>query len=278
MERVDSKSALAHVRALWTAAMVAVLLVSTPVSAASVQCGAPTCTSNFSILDSTTGAEIGGGQLAYSAATGAISLDRLHNVRGGGLLDSAGGLKWDLGGGSSISVGSLNGNAADPTLNFSLSASSGATERTFLLDFVLPIASSGSFQASSFATYTLTAKTAAGAQLTPLSANLIVAREVDSSVGGLAPLDKGVDAGPALLLFALGSLHTTSSASNALTGDLRYDSMLVQVGFTLSPNAELALSGIVYQEPLVVPLPGALCLLLSGLAGFGVFSRRSRAG
>jgi len=148
-----------------------------------------------------------------------------------------------------------------------------------LLAFGLPLTSNGSFQAHSFATYTLTATTEAGALLTPLTSNLVVAREIDSSVNGLVPLDKGVDVGSAaLLLFGLGSLHTRSSASSLLTGDFRYDSMSVQVGFLLSPNAELALSGIVYQEPLVVPLPGTLPLLLSALVGFGVLSRRLHAG
>jgi len=247
---------------------------ATAVTETIVQCGAATCAQNFSIFLDGSGTELGGGQLVYDAATGAIALDTVDNVRGGGMA-SGGGLLWMLGDGATVGVGSLGGNA-DPILTFGVSATTNAAGHTFSFAFDLPIALSGPIAANSKVSYSLTAGTNAGAQVTPLNGHVVVAQEVDTSVGGIGVLNKGVDVG--LTFFFLGQDTQNSpvyTASSTLTGNTAYDLMSVQVAFALSPNSSVGMSGFVNQ--VVVPLPAAFPLLLSGVAGFGWLARRRRA-
>lgn len=100
----------------------------------------------------------------------------------------------DLSDGSFVAVNGLSGNI-DPILGFSLSAGTGAAGKTFSFAFSMPIALSGPIDANSSVSYSLTSLSSAGAQITPLIGSLVVAQEVDTSIGGLAPLNKGVDVG-----------------------------------------------------------------------------------
>jgi len=278
MSDVGTEGSKARVRG-WSCALAAAasLLAAAPVSATVVQCGgAATCAASFSIFVDQSQDEVGGGQIIYDAVTGAMTLDTMNNVRGGGMMDDRGGLMWDLGDGAMVSVANMWGNA-DPILGFGLGASTGATGRTFAFAFDLPIALTGQIVANSKVGYTLTSTTAAGAQITALGGAVVKAFEVDTTVGGLGSLPKGVDVGGTF--FFLGGPDTQASpiysAANVLTGDLAYDLMAVQIGFGLSANSSVGLSGFVQQ--LNVPLPAALPLLLSGIAAFGALSRRRRA-
>ncbi len=264
---------------LVTSVLFAVLMVSTPVNAATiVQCGAAQCSSSFSIFVDGSTDEVGGGQIWYDAETGDILLDVESNVRGGGFVNqNTGGLMWDLGDGSNIQVNSVFGNA-DPILGFSLGATTGAVSRTFSFAFDLPIAISGPIDSSSSVSYSLTSLTDAGAQIAPLIGdNVVIAQDVDTDIGGLPPLDKGVNVGDAF--FFVGGPQTQNSpvytASDSITGSLDYDLMSVVVAFSLSANSAVGLSGFVQQEE-VVPVPAALPLLLSGLIGLGFISRRRK--
>jgi len=184
----------------------------------------------------------------------------------------------DLGGGASVSLGGLFGNA-DPILAFSLSAGTGATGNTFEFNFNLPIALAGTINASSSVSYSLTSLTAAGAQISPLSGNVVVAEEVDTTPGGLLALNKGVDVGNTFF-FSVGPATQASSvftASNVFTGDLQYDLMRVNVAFALTPHSQAGISGFVQQveAPAPVPLPAAFWLFGSGMAGLiGMAKRR----
>jgi hypothetical protein len=247
-----------------------------PAGATVVQCGgADTCSQSFSITLDQSGEELGGGQLIYDAETGAIALDT-SNVRGGGMVNAGGGLTWMLGDGSTVDVGSLGGNA-DPILSFGVSAHTGAAGHTFSFAFDLPIALSGPLAASSKVSYSLTSETVAGAQVTPLLGNTVTAREVDTSVGGIGNLNKGVDVGATFFFFGIDTQNSpVYTASSTLVGNTAYDLMSVLIAFSLSPNASVGMSGFV-QQVAAVPLPAALPLLLSGLAGLGWISRRRRA-
>ena len=131
-----------------------------------------------------------------------LSVDNIE-VSAGSFADTAdGGLYLpgsapqmiNLGGGSFASINSISGDI-DPILGFSFKAGTGALGETFSFAFSLPIALSGAINANSSVSYSLTSLSANGAQITPLFGHLIVASEVDSAVGGLAPLNKGVDVG-----------------------------------------------------------------------------------
>jgi len=177
--------------------------------------------------------------------------------------------------GSSVSLNNFFGNA-DPIIGFSLGAGTGATGKTFAFNFSLPISLSGSINANSSVSYSLTSLTGAGAQITPLFGKLVVAQEVDTTVGGLAPLNKGVDVGNTFAV--LGGPLTGNSpvytAAHTFVGSTAYDLMSVTIAFSLSPNSNVGVSGFVQQEPAPVPLPAALPLLLSGLTGLIGFVRR----
>lgn len=182
--------------------------------------------------------------------------------------------RFDLGGGGFVSIDGLNGNA-DPILGFNASAGTGSAGNTFAFSFSLPIALSGPINANSSVSYSLTSLTSAGAQISPLSfGKVVVADEVDTSVGGLAALNKGVNVGDTFFFF--GGPQTQNSpvytASNTFNGNTAYDLMSVTVAFSLSANSNVGLSGFVQQTP--VPVPAALWLFGSGLLGLLGVARR----
>jgi len=168
---------------------------------------------------------------------------------------------------------SINGNV-DPILGFGIGASTGAVGNAFSITLTLPIALSGPITADSSISYTLTALSAAGAQLTPLFGKTLIAQELDTSIGGLAPLNKGVDAGDTF--FFVGGPATMNSpvytANNVFVGDLQYDLMSLTVAFSLSPDTTAGLSGFVQQIPVPEPSTG----LLFGL-GLVVLARRRQS-
>lgn len=176
--------------------------------------------------------------------------------------------------GSSIGVRGLNGNI-DPILGFSVSAGTGAVGRTFSFAFSMPIALDGTILANSSVSYSLTALGAAGAQLTPLFGSAVVAQEVDTTVGGLAPLNKGVDVG-AVFAVTGGPVTANSpvyTASNSFIGSFAYDLMSVTVSFALSPQSQVGVSGFVQQLP-AVPEPAMPALALLGLVVVAAAGRR----
>jgi hypothetical protein len=216
------------------------------------------CTWSLSI----DGRQRASGQYTYDAESGVITptaSGRFGNGQGG----------W--------AEMSLNGNA-DPILAFGVTAGTGAAGSTFSFTFNLPIALSGPIDALSSVSYSLTSSTAAGAQIAPFlpSGKIVNAFEVDTSIGGLPSLNKGVDVGTAFF-FTVGPATQNSAvqtASNALTGSLAYDLMSVTVAFSLSANSSVGLSGFVQQVPSQVPLPAGIWLLASALAGAGGMVRR----
>lgn len=225
------------------------------------ECGA-SCTWSVEV----DGVEVGGG--AYQAAEdGALSLGRPWNM--------------DLGGGAFVSLGGVNGNI-DPILGFNASAGTGALGKTFAFSFSLPIALSGPIVADSSVSYSLTALSAAGAQIAPLFGKIVIAQEVDTSVGGFDPLNKGVDVGEKFF-FTSGPQTQNSpvyTAFNSFTGDLAYDLMSVTIAFSLSPNSQVGLSGFVRQElaliPEEIPEPSTYLLLLAGIGLLVCVARRRR--
>jgi hypothetical protein len=251
------------------------LLSANTALASIVQCGASVCSSTFSIdFNGMTG--VGGGELLYDASTGDISLNLDPNsIVGNGAVTQMDTLMWMMPDGSTVSVNSLSGNA-DPVLGFSLGASTAGSGATFALNLNLPIALSGPIAASSSVSYSLTSTTSAGAQIAPLFGNVVTAQEVDTSVGGLGNLDKGVNVGDTFG-FTGGPLTQNSpvyTASNTFTGDLAYDLMSVTIAFSLSADSNVGISGFVSQTP--VPVPAAIWLFGSGLIGLvGVARRRA---
>ena len=265
-----------------TAASVAVLSAglfsTTQIQAGTiVQCGgAATCSSGFS-LDFNGTSNIGTGELVYHAITGDISLNTDLNTTTGNVSTLDGGLTWTMGDGSTISVGSLSGNA-DPILGFGLGASTTATGSTFGFTFNLPIALSGLINADSSVSYSLSSLSTAGAQITA-NGNIVTASEVDTSIGGLGFLNKGVDVGNTFGFLSPGGPLTQNSAvftaSNSFTGNLAYDLMEVKVDFALTANSTVGISGFVQQ--VVVPVPAAVWLFGSGLLGLVGIARRKKA-
>ena len=243
-----------------------------------VQCGTATCSSGFS-LDFNDASGVGTGELLYDAKTGDISLNTdLNSTTGDVSVTGGGGLMWTMGDGSTISVGSLFGNA-DPILGFGLGASTSSTGSTFGFTFNLPIALQGPINADSSVSYSLTSTTAAGAQIAPVvGSNIVSAFEVDTGVGGLPSLNKGVDVGNTFF-FDNGIAETQGSpvytASNSFTGDLAYNLMTVKVDFSLSANSTVGLSGFVQQ--IAVPIPATVWLFGSGLLGLVGIARRKKA-
>ena len=183
----------------------------------------------------------------------------------------------DLGDGVTLSFG-MSGNI-DPILGFSVSASTGSSGSTFGFTLNLPIALQGPIDANSSVSYTLTSTALEGAQIAPVVGdNIVSAFEVDTSIGGLPSLNKGVDVGD-VFFFTPGPDTQNSpvfTASNSFTGDLAYDLMTVKIDFSLSPNSNVGLSGFVQQ--LAVPIPATVWLFGSGLLGLvGVARRRKTA-
>jgi hypothetical protein len=229
---------------------------STPAFAGTIDCGpdGSLCAMTLSI----DGNVVGSGTYTIDPLTGDVSLAAPV---------------WGQANGGSVYVNSMNGNA-DPILGFSTSAGTGAGGNAFSITFTLPIALSGPINANSSVSYSLTGTTVAGAQIAPLFGNVVLAREVDTSIGGLPPLDKGVDVGNTFFC-APGPCNQNSpiyTASNAFVGNLAYDLMSVTVAFSLSPNSNVGVSGFVQQLP--VPEPGTLVMLSSGLLGLVAYGRR----
>ena len=244
-----------------------------------VQCGgAQVCSSEFTL--DFNGAQRGSGELLYDATSGAISLNTDTNSATGPVSNTPDGtgLMWTMPDGSTLRVGSLSGNA-DPILGFGLGASTPTGGSTFGFTFNLPIAMEGPINADSSVSYSLTSLTSAGAQIAPVvGSNIVSAFEVDTSIGGLPSLNKGVDTGATF--FFTGGPETQNSpvftASNQFTGDLAYDLMTVKVDFSLSADTTVGLSGFVQQ--VVVPIPPAVWLFGSGLLGIvGIARRRKKA-
>ncbi len=240
------------------------------------QCGEPVCAANFSIFFEGMPNEAGGGEFLYDATSGEITLNTdAESIRGNGMLTPSGTLMWTMGDGSQVRVSSVYGNA-DPILGFSLGATTTGTGRSFAFAFDLPIALDGPIEARSSVSYSLTSTTSAGAQITPLNSHVVTANEVDTTVGGIGVLNKGVDVGDAF--FFTGGPQTQNSsvftASNSFTGDIAYDLMSVQVAFALSADSAVGLSGFVEQTP--VPIPAALPLFFFGLTGLGVLARMKK--
>jgi hypothetical protein len=258
-------------------ALAAAGFTPTSAHASVVQCGTTTCASTFSLL--VNGADVGGGQLIYDAASGAIALDTT-TFRGSAVPNGSGGLYWAVGE-NHVLMNALSGNA-DPILGFSVGATTGSTPSTFSFVFSLPVALDGSILAMSSLSYSLTGFGATNARVTPLvGGKTLNAYEIDADGPGLpgvgAVLDKGVSIGD---MFALGSSPLTGNSpiytgSNTFTGSALYDLMSVNLAFTLTQNSSVGMSGFVQQT--IVPLPAALPLLLSGLAGLVVAVRRRGA-
>lgn len=237
-----------------------------------VQCGAALCTSGFEL---TFNGNVGGtGQLVYDSVTGDIALNTAADSLTGNASVANGNITWTMGDGSKIMVNSLSGNA-DPILGFGLGASTAGSASTFGFTFNLPIALSGQINANSSVSYSLSSLSSAGAQITA-NGNIVTASEVDTSIGGLGFLNKGVDVGNTFG-FSGGPQTQTSSvftASNTFTGDLAYDLMEVKVDFALSADSSVGISGFVQQT--VVPVPAAVWLFGSGLIGLVGMARRKK--
>lgn len=173
-------------------------------------------------------------------------------------------VKVGLGGGAWAQISGISGNS-DPILGFNLSANTGTNARTFSFTFSLPIALSGMVDASSSVSYSLTSQTATGAQVSPLSGHVVTAQDVDTTVNGLPPLNKGVDVGNTFFFTGQGTRNSgTYTAENTLTGNPAYDLMSVTLGFSLTRMSNVSVSGFVQQTPLdqsPVPLPASAWLL-----------------
>jgi hypothetical protein len=218
-----------------------------------------TCNGNCSWSIDVDGTEVGSGWYEVDAKTGDITL--------------SGPQTFSFADGSSVGVNNMSGNI-DPILGFSVAAGTAAIGKSFAFNFSLPIALSGPIDANSSVSYSLTSLSAAGAQVTPLFGKTVVAQEVDTSIGGIGVLNKGVDVGNTFG-FTGGPLTQNSpvyTAVNFFTGNLAYDLMSVTVAFGLSANSNVGVSGFVQQLP--VPLPAAAWLLLSGLSVLGLVRRK----
>ena len=119
-----------------------------------------------------------------------LSIDGKQVASGNFQIDSTtGDLIWPevlsgSSGESTVEVTNVFGNA-DPILGYATSASTGGVGGAFSITFSLPIALSGPIDAEAQVSYSLTGTTAPGAQISPLFGNVALAREVDTSVGGL---------------------------------------------------------------------------------------------
>jgi len=217
-----------------------------------------------------------------NVCTWAIIVDGSSVMNGTYTADADGNISFDgtgeiAGDGYTVSLNSMFGNI-DPILGFGLGASTaGGIGSTFGFTFNLPIALQGPINADSSVSYSLSSLSAAGAQVAPVvGSNIVSAFEVDTSVGGLPALNKGVDVGNTF--FFTGGPQTQNSdvftASNSFTGDLAYDLMTVKVDFSLSADSTVGMSGFVQQ--IAVPIPAAVWLFGSGLLGLVGMARRKK--
>jgi hypothetical protein len=204
------------------------------------------------------GQQVGGGTFSVGE-DGTISLPKATTV--------------NLANGVSVGVGNISGNA-DPILGFNASANGGTTGGTFTFNFFLPISLNGPINSHGEIGYSLTATTTDGAQVAPfLTPKVLSGREVDTSVGGKPPLDKHVDAGDTFFFTGVGTQQSiTYKTDGALVVDPAYDQMSATVAFSLSPNSNVGISGLMSQTP--VPEPSTYALLAAGLAFVGFIGRR----
>lgn len=176
---------------------------------------------------------------------------------------------------STLSVLNVSGNA-DPILGFAVASNTGGIGGAFSITLTLPIALSGPIDAAAQVSYSLTGTSIAGAQIAPLFAKVLVAQEVDTSIGGLAPLNKGVDVGDTFFCTPgpCNSTSPTYAATNQFNGDLAYDLMSATLAYSLSANSNAGISGFVQQVP--VPEPGTAALLAFGMLALAA-GRRTRS-
>ena len=231
-----------------------------PAFATGIDCSQGGCTVQLQVTSNGT-TTTGSGSFTINPTTGAISLLTPISV-----ADPADPL-------THVYVSDVHGNA-DPILGFAASASTGLSGATFSVSFSLPIALSGTINANSSISYSLTGTTAPGAQIAPLFGHVLVAQEVDTSIGGLPPLNKGVDAGNT---FACTPGPCTGNspvftASNSFVGNLAYDLMSATLAFSLSPSSQVGISGFVQQ---VVPEPNTALLLVVGVVAVAWRARRA---
>jgi hypothetical protein len=237
------------------------LALSAPTGAiaGTTSCGSDGSLCSFSVVAD--GVDLGSGRYTIDPKTG--------------LLQIVAPRTFTLGDGSTVGITGINGNA-DPVLGFSANANTLASGHSFVFNFDLPISLSGPINANSSISYSLTSTTAAGAEIKPLDPThkVLYGLEVDTTVGGLDSLNKGVDAGDKFTL--LGGPTTGNSPvftnSNSFIGDSRYDTMTAVVQFSLSPNSNVGMSGFVQQ--VAVPEPSSTALLLAGLGFVGWVARR----
>lgn len=239
-----------------------------------VQCGADICSSEFQVM--VDNQQVGAGQFTYDATTGDISLNTAAGDAS--MVTASGGLMWDLGDNDSstfVRVDNVNGNA-DPILGFSVAAGTGNSGSTFAFAFDLPIALDGPIQTSSDVGYTLTSTTQAGAQISPINNKVVTALEVDTSVGGIGNLNKGVDVGDSFFFVGVGQqTYDAVDQFGLITGDPAYDLMAVNIAFSLSANSNVGVSGFVQQTP--VPVPAAIWLFGSALGLLGLHRKKAIA-
>ena len=251
---------LRYARALLLSAVLVGSIASAPTASAGTITGCGDQGALCAVTISIDGTQVASGTFSIDSATGKITWP--------------GTLTGTLGT-STFSVLDVNGNA-DPILGYATAASTGGSGSAFSVTFTLPIALAGPINAHAEVSYSLTGTTAPGAQISPLFGHVAIAQEVDSSVGGLPPLNKGVDVGDTFFCTP-GPCNATSgtfSASNVFVGNLAYDLMSVTVAFSLSANSNTGISGFVEQQP--VPEPGTASLLGLGLLAVVVVVRRKR--
>jgi hypothetical protein len=200
------------------------------------------------------GVQVASGDFAVDPDTGAINIQAP--------------VKVGLGGGAWAAINGISGNS-DPILGFNLSANTGTNARTFSFTFSLPIALAGLVDASSSVSYSLTSQTATGAQISSLGGHVVTAQDVDTTVNGLPPLNKGVDVGDGFFFTGQGTKNSGAyTADSTLTANTAYDLMSVTLGFSLTRMSNMSLSGFVQQtiiDQSPVPLPATAWLLGSVL-------------
>ncbi len=180
-----------------------------------------------------------------------------------------------------VTVSRISGQA-DPVISFAVGASNlSPADISFGFTFGIPVALSGTIVGHSALSYSLSTLGTGVVSITPAAATILTAVERDTSPGGLAVLNKGLDLGGSLSLTGPG--HVDSGilvGTNVFTGDAAYDQMLVTLGFSLTPYTAVNMTGFVEQfSPRTVPEPASLFLLGGGLGAVRLASwqRKRRA-
>jgi hypothetical protein len=172
------------------------------------------------------------------------------------------------------SISSISGQA-DPTLGFAIGATNLSVDLvSFNFSFAIPVALSGTIVGHSALRYGLSTTGTAGVTIAPTGAHILTAFERDTTAGGLGDLNKGLDIGTGLSCTppTSGGCNTSSPifvGTNLFTGDLAYDLMVVNLGFTLTRGAVVTMTGFVEQFSPVQPVPEPASLLLLGCAACG---------